>query len=81
LALFEAVWDRRRPVRLLGVGAENLCQPARQLRLFEQHAQRQAQLEAALDRIRARYGDNAIRRASLLEEPEELWVGREPGGD
>ncbi len=81
LALFEAVWDRRRPVRLLGVGAENLCQPARQLRLFEQHAQRHAQLEAALDRIRARYGDNAIRRASLLEEPEELWVGREPGED
>ena len=73
LALFDAAWDRR-PVRLIGVGAANLGQPARQLRLFEQADQRQAQLEAALDRIRARFGDGAIQRASLLEEPEALWV-------
>lgn len=76
LALFEAAWQRGRPVRLVGVGAANLVQPARQLRLFEQESQRQAQLDAALDRIRARYGEDAIRRASLLESPDELWVGR-----
>jgi DNA polymerase-4 len=74
LALFEAAWDRRRAVRLVGVGANNLEQPHRQLRLFEQEDQRQAQLDAALDRIRERFGDGAIQRASLLEEPEELWV-------
>lgn len=73
LALFEAAWDRR-PVRLLGVGASGLTQAGRQLRLFEQESQRQAQLDAALDRIRAKYGDRAIQRASLLDEPEELWV-------
>ncbi len=73
LALFEAAWDRR-PVRLIGVAAANLSQPARQLRLFEQEDARQAHLEAALDRIRARFGESAIQRASLLEEPEELWV-------
>jgi DNA polymerase-4 len=78
LALFEAAWDRRLPVRLLGVSAAGLSQPARQLRLFEQEGQRQAQLDAALDRIRARYGEDAIQRASLLDAPEELWVGREP---
>lgn len=70
LALFEAAWDRRRPVRLVGVGAANLEPPVRQLRLFEQEDIRQTQLDAALDRIRARYGEDAIQRASLLEEPE-----------
>lgn len=76
LALFEAAWDRR-PVRLLGVSADNLTQAARQLRLFEQEDSRQAQLEAALDRIRVRFGEHAIQRASLLEEPEALWTPRE----
>ena len=75
--LFEAAWDRR-AVRLIGVAAANLSQPGRQLRLFEQDDQRHTQLEAALDRIRARFGDQAIQRASLLEEPEELWIGRDP---
>ena len=76
LALFEAAWDRR-PVRLLGVSADNLTQAARQLRLFEQEEARHAQLEATLDRIRARFGEHAIQRASLLEEPEALWTGRD----
>lgn len=75
VALFEAAWDRR-PVRLVGVGAAGLEQHARQLRLFEQVTLRQAQLDAALDRIRAKYGESAIQRASLLEEPEALWVPR-----
>ncbi len=74
LALLEAAWDRRRAVRLVGVSGAGLEQPARQLRLFEQEDTRQAQLDAALDRIRARYGESAIQRASLLEEPEALWV-------
>ena len=78
LALFEAAWDRRRPLRLIGVGSSRLCQPARQLRLFEQEDRRRAQLDEALDRIRARFGDAAIQRASLLEQPEQLWVDRRP---
>ncbi|MCX6033119.1 MAG: DNA polymerase IV [Chloroflexi bacterium] len=82
IALFEAAWNRQ-PVRLLGIGAANLIQAGRQLRLFTAdgpdgaaNAERQAQLDAALDRIRARFGDRAVQRAALLEEPEELWVGR-----
>jgi DNA polymerase-4 len=76
LGLFEGAWQRDRPVRLLGVAAGNLSQPARQMRLFEQEDLRQAQLDAALDRIRERFGDRAIQRASLLEPPSELWVSR-----
>lgn len=75
LALFETAWDRR-PVRLIGVSSAGLTQAGRQLRLFEQEDRRREQLDAALDRIRARYGDRAIQRASLLEEPEEPWVSR-----
>ena len=75
LALFEKVWDRR-PLRLVGVGGSNLVQPGRQLRLFEQEDRRQAQLDAALDRIRAKYGSSSIRRASLMDDPEEPWVSR-----
>jgi DNA polymerase IV len=76
-ALFELAWQRGRPVRLLGVSAANLTQPARQMRLFEQEDLRQAQLDAALDRIRARFGEQAIQRASLIEPPDELWIGRD----
>ncbi len=82
LALFQATWQGQ-PVRLVGVSAANLTQAGRQLRLFEQAGQagaarveRQAQLDAALDRIRARFGEDAVQRASLLDEPEELWVPR-----
>jgi nucleotidyltransferase/DNA polymerase involved in DNA repair len=75
LALFEKTWDRR-PLRLVGVGGTNLERGGRQLRLFEQDDRRQAQLDAALDRIRAKYGESSIRRASLMDEPEEPWVSR-----
>jgi DNA polymerase-4 len=81
LALFGATWDRRRSVRLVGVSTSNLEQPARQLRLFEQETNRQAQLNTALDRIRGRFGDASIQRAALLDEPEELWVPKGVPGD
>jgi DNA polymerase IV len=66
-ALFDLAWDFRRAIRLIGVGTSNLCEPARQLRLFEQEDRRQAQLDQAVDQIRARFGESAIQRASLLE--------------
>ncbi len=73
--LLEQAWDRR-PVRLIGVGGSNLVQGGRQLSLFEEADGRQGQLEAALDHIRERYGESAIRRAFLLSDPEEPWVSR-----
>jgi DNA polymerase-4 len=85
--LLDAAWDRRQAIRLLGVGTAGLTQTAGQMRLFdsaegasetarrEQREQR-ARLDATLDRIRQRFGEDAIRRASLLEEPETLWVPR-----
>ena len=54
-------------VRLLGVAARGLSEPS-QLALFEETEERRhRQAVEAVDRIRRRYGDRAVTRASLLE--------------
>jgi DNA polymerase-4 len=68
-ALFEKAWTRGRPVRLIGVGVSGLGEPARQLGLFEGGGSSRAEkLAEAVDRIRARYGWDAVKRASLLDD-------------
>ncbi len=62
--LFDA-WaaDGFRPVRLVGVAAADLAEPARQMGLFaDPAAERQGQLESTVDRINARFGKGAVRR-------------------
>ena len=65
-SLFAKAWTRR-PVRLLGVAARNLATPARQLSLFEPLDDRRERLTRVMDTIRARHGDDALRRASLVK--------------
>ncbi|HJW82922.1 MAG TPA: DNA polymerase IV [Anaerolineae bacterium] len=65
--LFQKTWTRR-PVRLLGIAARNLGQPARQLSLFEPQRDRRERLTETVDQIRARYGDDAIKRTSLVRK-------------
>jgi DNA polymerase-4 len=68
-ALFQAAWSRGRPVRLVGVGVSGLQPPARQLGLFEPAEEgRAARLAEAMDKIRAKYGWQAVRRASQLDD-------------
>lgn len=69
-ALFEKEWSGGRAVRLLGVGVAGLQAPARQLGLFDAAGPqtRAGKLAEAVDRIRARYGWESVRRASLLDE-------------
>jgi len=64
-SLFAKVWSRR-PVRLLGVAARNLGTAAFQLGLFEAHDDRRERLTETVDRIRAKHGDSALKRASLI---------------
>jgi DNA polymerase IV len=72
MELFEKAWDGRRPVRLIGVGVSGLQAPARQLSLFDvDQGERQAKLAEAVDRIRERFGWEAMKRASLLDDDEE----------
>lgn len=87
LAIAHELLDRWRaehpdvPVRLLGVGVGALV-PARQLDLFAAPADGTAleradptrvgaRLDPTLDRIRARFGDAAVRRGSSLDRPDK----------
>ncbi len=70
--LFEKAWSRGRPVRLLGVGVSSLQAPARQLGLFEAAPDLRAEkLASAVDKIRAKYGWQAVRRASAVDDDRE----------
>ena len=68
--LLEKAWDRRRKVRLIGVGVSKFEPEERQLSLFEGTGEGKVEklrrLSQAVDRIREKYGDEAIRRASLV---------------
>jgi hypothetical protein len=79
-------------VRLIGVGAAGLTETSGQMQLFDAgvavedgrgsgRREKRARLDAALDRIRERFGEEAIRRASMLETPEALWTPRTPDMD
>ncbi len=66
LELFDKVWRRGRPVRLLGVGVANLGPPIRQLQLFDHAWEEDHQLLRAVDSIREKYGSSALRRGVHL---------------
>ncbi len=70
LALFDELWNGT-PVRLLGIRCSKLSDTAapEQLSLFDYSAplsEKQRKLDNALDRIRKKYGDDSIKRGSLL---------------
>lgn len=78
LRLFDQIWRRGQPVRLIGVGVSGLGTPPRQLSLWDAPAPeeqaRQAKVRAALDALQARFGSGVVRRGSELridqEQPE-----------
>jgi len=71
LALFEKVWTSGKPVRLLGVGVSGLQEPTRQLDLFgggpQQRDETRRRVAETVDKIRAKYGWDAVKRAALLD--------------
>ncbi len=72
--LWEKTWEQGRPVRLIGVGMHQLSTASWQLSLLpadseELVRQRQRALNQAVDAIRERFGDTALRRARLLRRP------------
>ena len=73
VGLFQRHHTSREPVRSLSVKASGLT-PADgvvQLSLFpeEQKAQRRADIDRTLDKIRSKYGYHSIRRAIALADP------------
>ncbi len=67
-------WIRPRKIRLVGVTVTSLSSKddfTRQLALFEQDEKRR-HVTAAMDRVRDRFGENAITRASLIKPGEKI---------
>ena len=62
--LFERVWRAGKPVRLLGVGVADLGPPRRagQLSLWDDGSEKQRRLQAAVDALRERFGEQVVRR-------------------
>jgi DNA polymerase-4 len=75
-ALLDALRLERVRVRLVGVGVSNLVPAgaARQLRLLADD--RWSELERAADRARNRFGDAAVTRGALLEQPDRADTTR-----
>jgi len=86
LRLFDAAWNRRRKIRLVGVKTSNLERAVFQLNLLE--APRHEKLDRVLgaaDKLRERYGFDAVKLARSLEpahepakrKPRRRFLGRE----
>jgi DNA polymerase-4 len=67
--LFNKVWTPGKRVRLIGVGASNLTEAARQLSMFgEEEKAKEEKLARVVDALRERYGWDAVKRASLARK-------------
>jgi len=65
MELFDQLYERRVLVRLVGVRFSHLLSGTYQMNLFEDTAE-MVNLYQAMDRIRNRYGQNAIRRVNTM---------------
>ena len=66
LELFEKLYNRRLLVRLIGVRLSDLVGGGFQMNLFED-SEEIANLYQAMDKIRNRFGDHAIKRANGID--------------
>ncbi len=74
VSLLEENWNKSRPVRLLGIGLNNITEDSpQQLSIFDLNeeikddSRKEEKLERAMDAIRNRYGHETVKRAKLLE--------------
>jgi DNA polymerase-4 len=65
LALFDALFERRQLVRMVGVRFAGLVRGGYQLSLFED-TDKEARLLAGMDRVRTRFGENALKKGDRL---------------
>lgn len=63
--------DGGRPVRLVGAGVANLEPGAIQLDLLQSRAGARSGLDAQLDRLRQRFGPQAISRGTVVQHPQK----------
>jgi len=71
LELFERLYTRRMLIRLIGVKFSSLVQGSQQLNMFEDTPE-MTSLYLAMDKIRMRYGNRAVRRAAGMHAVKEV---------
>ena len=64
--LNKALAQEKQPVRLIGIGVSGFTETGRQMDMLDTSAQRQEQLNKAIDRIRNKYGFAAIQTGSTM---------------
>ncbi len=65
IELFDQCWQSNRAVRLIGVGVSSLSEYNRQLDLWGgTQDDKQRKLQAALDELKSRFGENVIKRGN-----------------
>ena len=72
MKLFAAVYPWRQKVRGVGVAVSDFCLGPDQLDLFDdlERSEKRRKLDAAIDGIRAKYGNNVIQLAVLHKDPK-----------
>lgn len=67
--LFDELWDKRTPIRQLGVHTSKLSEDGfRQYNIFDLYKYDKLQkLDTAIDKIRERYGEDSVKRACFLD--------------
>ena len=66
--LFEANIIPTRAVRLIGIGVSRLNPPYRQLSLWNDNQDEKEKLANAIDQLKEKYGQDVIKRASMMSE-------------
>jgi DNA polymerase-4 len=77
--LLEENWDKRKPVRLLGIGLANIDENILdQVSIFDvneeldDEVKREEKLERAMDEIRSRFGSDKLKRAKLIDGEDQI---------
>lgn len=67
--LFDRNWDKKTPIRLIGVGVSGLESPSKQLGLWDKvDYTRLAKVEAAIYMVNKKYGADKLHRGTLQED-------------
>lgn len=62
------LWEKNRPVRLIGVGGSDLVETMHQLDLWDTKTEKERRLLTALDDLKEKYGKRIIQRADRLKK-------------
>lgn len=72
--LFDELWDKRTPIRLLGISLTQIThEDTTQLSLFSsEKKEKQRKVDQAMDAIRSKFGTDTIKRASFVQSSLEV---------